>query len=135
MSLINLIFKKLIPWNQEKDFHLDHATARRDATFELRYKGKLIGTLRHKNGKWYFSYSDEYKQKPFVTPLANFPKIDKDYVFDELPPFFATRIPALNQPYHQKKLAKYKADKNDLVALLEIFGRRSINNPFELIKT
>ncbi|GEM_PF-897147 len=129
------ILKKLLPWvDWEEDAGGNRFSANEDATFDLRYKGKTIGTLRYRNKQWIFAYSEQYKAAPFVAPLANFPDIEKEYVFNELPPFFAARIPALNQPFHQKKLEKKHADKNDLVTLLEIFGRRSINNPFELVK-
>ena len=47
-------------------------------------------------------------------------------------PFFATRIPNLNQPYHKSKLEKSAGDKTNLVSLLKIFGEKSINNPYEL---
>ena len=68
-----------------------------------------------------------------MLPLIDFPVINKIYELDELPPFFAARIPNLNQPFHIKKLLKRNGDKNDIVSLLEVFGQKSVNNPFELI--
>ncbi len=81
----------------------------------------------------YRSYYIKDKFISDILPLIDFPVVKKIYEFDELPPFFATRIPNINQPFHLKKLAKYKGDKNDIVSLLEIFGQKSINNPFELV--
>lgn len=130
---IKKIFTKLTPWSIGDEFSSKNLNSKKEARFILSFKGKTIGTLEHKDSKWVFKYSDEYIKNQFVSPLIDFPIIDKTYEFEELPPFFAARIPNLNQPFHMKKLLKYKGDKNDLVSLLEIFGRKSINNPYDLI--
>jgi HipA-like protein len=104
----------------------------KNVKFELVFKDKVIGYLEYKNNKWRFKYDDEYKNNPFVPIIIDFPDINKEYEFDKLPPFFAARIPNLNQPFHFKKLKKHNGDKDDLVSLLEIFGKKSINNPYEL---
>ncbi len=128
---IENIFKKLTPWFiDNKSVSSNEYTE--NGEFELLLEDKLIGTLEYKNNKWIFKYSDEYKEKQFMLPLLNFPDVDKIYEFENLMPFFATRIPNLNQPYHQKKIDKYNGDRNNLVSLLKIFGKKSINNPFEL---
>ena len=127
------IFSKLTPWSIGQDFSSEEFKSKKDARFVLSYKNKEIGILSHKSNKWYFEYAKQFKEERFVAPLVDFPIVDKKYEFDELPPFFATRIPNFKQPYHAKKLLKHKGDKNDLVSLLEIFGQKSINNPFELL--
>jgi len=132
-SKIKKILIKLTPWSIGEDFSSKNLKSKKKARFILKYKEKEIGVLEHKENKWIFKYSDQYKKSRFIAPLIDFPVIEKIYEFEELPPFFAARIPNLNQPFHLKKLSKYKGDKNDLVSLLEIFGRKSINNPFELI--
>jgi len=132
-KIIKNIFTKLTPWSVDEDFLQENFNSKKDAKFFLSYKGKNIGILEHKNNKWIFQYSEELKNNQFISPLMDFPIIDKIYQFDELPPFFAARIPNLNQPFHQKKLSKHGGDKNDIVSLLEIFGQKSINNPFDLI--
>ncbi len=124
------IKRYLTPWQQEGKNQTFHA--RGNALFELRYKNKLIGTLRHIDNNWIFQYSEEYKQNPFVTPLVNFPDINKTYISEEIPPFFAARIPTVNKPAQKAKLKKHNADPTDLIAMLEIFGRYNVNNPFEL---
>ena len=129
---IKNIFTKLTPWSVDNYFLQGNYNSKKDVKFILSYKGKKIGVLEHKNDKWIFQYSEEFINNQFVSPLMDFPVVKKVYQFDELPPFFAARIPNLNQPFHQKKLTKYGGDKNDIVYLLEIFGRKSINNPFEL---
>jgi len=130
---IKKILTKLTPWSIGEDFSSENLKSKKEAQFILSYKGKIIGILEHKGNKWIFKYSDDYKKNQFIAPLIDFPIVNKIYEFEELPPFFAARIPNLNQPFHLKKLSKYKGDKNDLVSLLEIFGQKSINNPFELI--
>ncbi len=132
-SKIKKILTKLTPWSIGEDFSSDNLKSKKEARFILKYKEKEIGVLEHKKEKWLFKYSEQYKKEQFIKPLIDFPIIEKNYEFEELPPFFAARIPNLNQPFHFKKLLKYNGDKNDLVSLLEIFGQKSINNPFELI--
>jgi len=132
-SKIKKILTKLTPWSIGEDFSSENLKSKKEARFILKYKEKEIGVLEHKKDKWLFKYSEQYKKEQFIKPLIDFPIIEKNYEFEELPPFFAARIPNLNQPFHFKKLIKHNGDKNDLVSLLEIFGQKSINNPFELI--
>ena len=131
MKKIKNIFKNLTPWSVDNEFNPIGENTE-NGKFQLLFENKVIGTLEYKNNKWIFKYSDEYKEEKFMLPLLNFPDVDKIYEFDDLVPFFATRIPNLNQPYHQKKIKKYNGDENNLVSLLKIFGEKSINNPFEL---
>lgn len=126
------ILQKLTPWSGDDEFLSKLNSDNENAKFELLFEDKLVGILEFSEDKWIFEYSKEYKKKQFVLPLINFPDIDKKYEFEELMPFFATRIPNLNQPYHEKKLEKLEGDKTSLVSLLKIFGEKSINNPFEL---
>ncbi len=128
---IKNIFNKLTPWSINDEF-ISLGGSTENGKFNLLFEDKLIGILEYKNKKWIYKYSNEYKKKQFILPLLNFPDINKVYEFDELAPFFATRIPNLNQPYHQKKIKKHNGDKNNLVFLLKIFGEKSINNPFKL---
>lgn len=126
------ILQKLTPWSGNDEFLSKLNSENENAKFELLFEDKLVGILQFNKDKWIFEYSEEYKEKQFVLPLINFPDIKKKYEFEELMPFFATRIPNLNQPYHEKKLEKLEGDKTSLVSLLKIFGEKSINNPFEL---
>ena len=126
------ILQKLTPWSGDDEFLSKLNSKNENAKFELLFEDKLVGILEFNEDKWIFEYSQEYKEKQFVLPLINFPDINKKYEFEELMPFFATRIPNLNQPYHETKLEKLEGDKTSLVSLLKIFGEKSINNPFEL---
>lgn len=126
------ILKKLTPWSGNDEFLSKLDSENENGKFELLFEGKIVGILEFNKSKWFFEYSEEYKKDQFVLPLMNFPDIEKKYKFDELMPFFATRIPNLNQPYHKSKLKKSDGDKTNLVSLLKIFGEKSINNPYEL---
>ncbi len=129
---IKNLFQKLTPWSDDDEFLAKLNSETENGKFQLLFEDSLIGTLEYLDGKWIFKYSDEFKKSQFVLPLIDFPDIEKVYEFDELMPFFATRIPNLNQPYHEQKLEKLEGDKTSLVSLLKIFGKKSINNPFEL---
>ncbi|MEL7245429.1 MAG: HipA N-terminal domain-containing protein [Cyanobacteria bacterium J06573_2] len=129
---IKNILQKLTPWSGDEEFLSKIDPENENGKFELLFDEKLIGTLEFKDKKWVFEYSIFFKEKQFVLPLIDFPDINKKYEFDDLMPFFASRIPNLNQPYHELKLEKQEGDKTNLVSLLKIFGEKSINNPFEL---
>ena len=98
-----------------------------DATFNINLGKLLVGTLLYSDGMWHFSYSDEFKIQNRVLPLANFPSKDKEYSARELWPFFASRIPS----NAQLQIEKDKPQEN-IVTLLQRFGRRTVANPYEL---
>ncbi|MCF6353032.1 MAG: HipA N-terminal domain-containing protein [Cyclobacteriaceae bacterium] len=129
---IKNLFQKLTPWFGDDEFLAKLNSETENGKFQLLFEDSLIGTLEYLDDKWVFKYSDEFKKDQFVLPLIDFPDIEKVYEFEELMPFFATRVPNLNQPYHEQKLEKLKGDKTSLVSLLKVFGEKSINNPFEL---
>lgn len=129
---IKNIYKKLTPWSVDEELMSKINSATEEGMFELLFENNLIGTLKFSDKKWTFQYSDQFKKERFVLPLIDFPDVNKVYEFEELMPFFAARIPNLNQPFHDWKLDKHDGDKGSLVSLLKIFGEKSINNPFEL---
>lgn len=121
-------FKKVIArlfWSESQD---DVVLAADDfATFNINL-GKLhVGTLLYSDEMWHFSYSDEFKIQNRVLPLANFPSKEKEYSARELWPFFASRIPS----NAQLQIEKDKPQDN-IVTLLQKFGRRTVSNPYEL---
>lgn len=103
------------------------------AVFQLLFENLLVGTLRLENGEWTFAYSEAFKAQSELKPLVDFPNLDKTYRSEELPPFFAHRIPGMGQPKVQKILKKEKIDAHNEAALLKRFGSRSISNPFQLL--
>lgn len=101
-------------------------------TFNLYFGDQLIGILAYDNSIWTFRYSNEYKENQTLNPIIDFPNPEKTYESEHLWPFFASRIPTLNQPFHLKKVRKAKIKANDSVGLLRLFGNETITNPFKL---
>lgn len=100
--------------------------------FALFYGKLLIGILIYDGENWHFKYSDEYRENSKTIPVIDFPDLNKEYTSKDLWPFFATRIPTLNQPYQFKKIRKANIKEDDSVELLKLFGRDTITNPFKL---
>ena len=101
-----------------------------DKMFVLSYGNNAIGYLKNVDDIWSFEYSDWFKQQNAILPLLEFPKKDKIYKAAQLWPFFSNRIPS--------KTNLELSDKNNysttssIVELLEVFGKRTVNNPFVL---
>ena len=102
------------------------------AAFFLKHGELLIGTLTYENGLWKFYYSEDFKKRPDLRPIIQFPNKDRIYESDELWPFFGMRIPSLKQPSVSKIVADEHIEVADHVRLLKRFGRRTVSNPYEL---
>ena len=106
------------------------------ARFVLRYPGLDIGILELRNGSWSFFYTDDFKEQSDqghgVKPLIGFSSIHTVYTSEELWPFFALRIPSLQQPAVQKVIREEKLDKRNAAELLKRFGSKTITSPFSL---
>lgn len=101
--------------------------------FNLKVDNLIIGTLHYKDGMWEFKYSDEFKKQSHIYNLiTGFPNLNKVYKSESLWPFFLTRIPGLKQPAVIEILNRENIDKNNECQLLKRFGKKSINNPYEL---
>ena len=106
--------------------------------FRLIYKNDEIGTLEFSGDKWVFAYSDWFKNQSGIEPFANFPDVNHEYVSNDLPPFFESRLPGISQPQVEaflnllKKREKTINEGQKKVELLKKFGRHTITNPFEL---
>ena len=127
-------YLKKIIWKPEGMEHLK-TPANREASFVLIYDKLTVGELRLKDGKWLFEYSTAFKQQSEVKPIVDFPDLDKKYEAEELWPFFASRIPSLNQPAVQEVIREEKLKEDDLVDLLKFFGKLTITNPFKLVSS
>ncbi len=124
MTKFKKVFARLFWSENQSDVVLASET---DAAFNINLGKLLVGTLEYSDQVWYFNYSDEFKLQSRVLPLVNFPSKDKEYSARELWPFFASRIPSSAQ----RQVAKDRQGDN-IVALLQRFGRRTVANPFEL---
>jgi HipA-like protein len=102
------------------------------AQFLLMYNDLLVGILTAEKGKWQFLYSDEFKKNEELRPIVEFADVNKIYENQELWQFFASRIPSFEQAEVEAIIRRENIDDNDAVSLLKRFGRRTINNPFEL---
>jgi len=131
-EVIKDVFKKLTPWAVDPDIKSDFKNENDHGEFELKFENNIVGFLKYDDSKWTFKYSDEFISEKPLLPLIDFPNVNKVYEFEHLMPFFAARIPNLNQPYHEKKIKKFNGNKKSEVSMLRIFGKKSINNPFEL---
>lgn len=103
-----------------------------DAVF-LMFFGELpVLVLCHNAQGWRMFYTKEFKAQDKVKPLVPFPDVDKEYRSTELWPFFAVRIPSIARPEVQRTVREENLNYDDVAAMLERFGRRSIADPFEL---
>lgn len=101
-----------------------------DVVFHLNLNKLPVGTLRLENGEWVFAYAPEFRAQTEIKPIVGFPALEREYRSQELWPFFALRIPSLQQPVVQQFVQEQK--EVDQVKLLERFGQRSVANPFSL---
>ena len=103
-----------------------------DAHFVLHYGDLEVGTLRLNQGRWHFEYAEGFKQQSKLEPLVDFPSLEKRYESERLWPFFALRIPSLEQPSVKRVIKAEALDEHNEAQLLERFGKRTIANPFQL---
>lgn len=102
------------------------------ALFVLEYEDLTVGYLKLEEGVWHFEYAPDFKGQTEVKPLLGFTDVDKHYTSKELWPFFALRIPSLQQPSIQEIIMREHLDRNNEVALLRRFGGKTVANPFRL---
>ena len=100
--------------------------------FHLKYGDFLKGVLTYEGNVWTFEYSNEFRNQGNINPIIDFPDVSKVYKNNDLWPFFASRIPSINQEFQLKKIRKANIDSNDAVQLLKLFGSETITNPFKL---
>lgn len=101
--------------------------------FLLKYEKHVIAILSYEDNQWTFKYTDEFREVKGLNPIIDFPDTEKVYITKLLWPFFASRIPSLNQPFQLKKIHKANIKRDDSVGLLKLFGNETITNPFRLL--
>lgn len=124
MNKFRKILKRLFWSENQNDIILYEDN---NATFNINLGQLHVGTLIFSNGIWHFSYSYEFIKQNRISPLVNFPNKEKKYTTRNLWPFFASRIPS----NAQLQISKDKPQEN-IVTLLQRFGRRTVSNPYEL---
>jgi HipA-like protein len=123
---------KKILWKVDGMEFTDNPAGSKGA-FQLIYGKQLIGMLSYENNQWTFKYSDEFRSNQVINPIIDFPDPERIYTNEQLWPFFASRIPSLNQSFQFKKIDKAKIKQDDSVGLLRLFGNETITNPFRLL--
>jgi HipA-like protein len=119
--------------NEEQSEALELTTPKdAQAHFVLSYKNLPIGYLNHVNGIWKFYYSEDFKQQKKLDVLVDFPERAKIYESSYLWPFFAHRIPGIDQPNIKEIIKDEKLNPTNQIDLLRRFGKKTITNPFEL---
>ncbi len=124
-------FKKIL-WKVDGMEFTDNPAGSKGA-FQLKYGKQVIGVLSYENNQWTFKYSDEFRKNQAINPIIDFPDPDKVYTNKQLWPFFASRIPSLNQSFQFRKIDKANIKQDDSVGLLRLFGNETITNPFRLL--
>lgn len=131
------MLRKFINWfgKGEDDFEMQVQLPQDEsAKFNLLVDDIRVGSLYCENGQWFYKYSDDFKNHSHeYNRIIGFPDLNATYKSDTLWPFFQVRIPGLKQPAIQEILSKEKIDKENEVALLKRFGRKTIANPYELV--
>lgn len=93
-----------------------------------------VGSLEYKDRVWIFRYTKEFQAQDKYKPITDFPDVNKEYRQEELWPFFALRIPSLEQVLVREFLRDHR-NQADEVTLLREFGRESVANPFKLVES
>ncbi len=114
------------------DGHEKITTPNEVAEFVLLFENMPVGILSLEGAMWSFKYTIEFQRQNKIKPLPEFPDTRKVYHSPSLWPFFAFRIPGMNQPIAKKLAHKKGIPEGNIVRLLDLFGKKSINNPFEL---
>lgn len=126
-STLKRLFGKIIPeWTRSSEIIFDKKE------FILAYNNLHIGTLTYFQGKWKFEYSVIFKHQNEIKPLTDFPDKNKIYESEELWPFFASRIPSVKRQSIKEILQKENISQDNVVKLLERFGKKTATNPFQL---
>lgn len=102
------------------------------AKFILSHPTTSIGELFFDGESWIFRYTDEFKKQSKLSPIVDFPDVDKEYKSIVLFPYFGFRIPSLSQPRIKKIVKQKQINPDNPVDLLKQFGQRTIVNAFDL---
>lgn len=122
--------KNLIKPKKKQPISLQHQETTH--LFSLKYHELEMGTLKFLGDEWIFEYGSLFKEQHVISPLIDFPEVNKIYKSQILWPFFSNRIPSLKQPKIKAYIDQHPAEKQNEVKLLALFGEYSVNNPFRL---
>lgn len=109
-------------------------TSRHLVGFRLYLEDLHVGTLLYRDGEWNFTYSDDFRNQHEFPPIVDFPHKNRSYRNKELWPFFALRIPSVNQHAVKQYMAKEQVQSPSLLELMRKFGKYSAANPYVLME-
>ena len=128
------LLEKLYPsWLSNKNVEQEYK-------FVIEYGDLEVGTLstNNKNNEriYIFKYSEKFKEqyqdknkKEIIKKLAGFKEF-KEYESQDLYPFFLSRMPDPNRPIIKEIVEKEEINADDPLAILDRFGKRTLDNPF-----
>lgn len=103
-------------------------------TLYVSYNGHTVAELKRVDGKYAFSYRDEFHALNLST-IPGLPHSMGETLHDELPLFFKERLPDLRRPEIRRWLQLHpKVDRDDDLQLLGALGSHSITDSFVLSK-
>lgn len=105
----------------------------REGAFRLLLGDLHVGTLERRDHAWRFGYTDAFRARTDLRPIANFPDVERTYESETLWPFFALRIPNVDSEAVRRVAEHDRVDVTSEVDLLRRFGRETISNPFALV--
>lgn len=82
----------------------------------VKYHGLTVGELTRAGDLWTFNYSLDFQMQSRIAPITDFPDKTQLYTSSVLWPFFALRVPSLNQPPIEKRQIRF-ASMEDVLKL------------------
>jgi hypothetical protein len=101
--------------------------------FTLKYNEHIVGWLTPFDGAWFFDYDQGFYKLGLTAIGPEFSDFHKAYFSKTLWAFFSTRIPSTKRQEIKDIVEKEGVDPEDQIAMLKLFGRKVIQNPYELI--
>jgi HipA-like protein len=92
----------------------------------------LVGRLRKEKDEYVFAYSDDFKARPGLPSLPDFPNRNKTYRSPDLWPFFLVRLPPKDRHDVQEYLREAGIPPENTLEVLGALSRRAISSPYEL---
>lgn len=101
----------------------------------LQHRGRdvHVGTLTRENDEFVFRYREGFRDLD-ISPIIDFPELDREYRSVRLWAMFQVRIPPLDRPDVQSLIRMREVDADDPLVLLATIGAgRNIASPYTLV--
>jgi HipA-like protein len=90
-----------------------------------------VGVLSQEGKEFVFKYTEQFVRRTDLPALSAFPDRTKPYRSTYLWPFFEVRLPPLDREDVAEIIKAQKVDPDDTLALLAVFGRKTLTTPYE----